>query len=141
VRNNDLVLFTPVRGAAVDYYLRRLGYGRREGSCANPATGRTFRCAVLPYDDQGLIWDFDHVDRVAYSPETARADLRELLGALDSPGNAVWLERRAEPGVRWARAHQMILSELAHRGFRPAATPAPLRRLEVGAFRRGSPGG
>ena len=118
----DLIVLTPWRGISVNYYLRRLGYRRFHEVCENPETGRAFLCAIVPSSDESMVLDFDHMDRVAFSLEAARADLRTLLARIDPTRHSVWVERRSGPGD-WLVVSRMISEELARAGFRRSPHP------------------
>jgi uncharacterized membrane protein len=137
VNHGDLVLLGAWRAMTVNYYLRRLGYERRNGRCENPSTRRIFQCRGLPSESSELGADVDHADRVGFSLEAVREDLREYLEDLGRSGGAVWLERRPDRESAWRALHAMVLEELSRSGYRPARTPGRLRSLGVLRYTRG----
>jgi 4-amino-4-deoxy-L-arabinose transferase-like glycosyltransferase len=136
VGRGDLVLFSHWRGKSVHYYLRRLGWTRRGSRCEHAQTGRSFGCANLSFDDQTTVLDLDQLDRIGYSLEIARADLRALLEPLDPSANDVWLERRQGPPA-WRRLVGVLGEELARAGFHPAPSTPQLRQLRISRFAGG----
>jgi 4-amino-4-deoxy-L-arabinose transferase-like glycosyltransferase len=135
----DLIVLTPWRGISVNYYLRRLGYRRVHEACENPETGRAFLCAIVPSSDASMVLDFDHMDRVAFSLEVARADLRTLLARIDPARHSVWVERRSGPG-HWLVVSRMISEELARAGFRRSPHPGVPAGLRFWRFEGSGPG-
>ncbi len=134
VGTGDLVLLSPWRGIPVSYYLRQLGYRRRDQICANSDTGHAFLCARVSADDESMVLDFDHLDRVAFSLEATRSDLRALAARVE-PGQHVWVEQRKAP-TGWLSVTRMIAQELEREGFRPGKTPPALDRLRFRRYER-----
>jgi len=134
LRDGDVVFFTPGRGMSVSYYLGRLGYRREGWSCENAATGRRFVCANVPFDDEGMVLDLDHLDRVAFSPEVLRSDARAAMSRADPARNSVWIERRVGPPA-WLAAEAIIADEAGRAGFERGTAPAALRNLRLWVYR------
>ncbi len=135
VETGDLVLLSPWRGIPVSYYLRQLGYRRRDQVCENPGTGHSFLCARISADDESMVLDFDHMDRVAFSIEATRADVRALVARMEPGRHAVWVEQRRGP-AGWLSVTRVVAEELAREGFRPVETPPALDRMRLRRYER-----
>jgi 4-amino-4-deoxy-L-arabinose transferase-like glycosyltransferase len=128
VGNGDLVVLSAWRGIPAHYYLRRLGYRRSGENCEKRDSDRAFLCPRVSANDESIVLDFDHLDRIAFSPEKARADLREMIARVGSGPHAVWAEQRRGP-AGWLVWTQMASEELARAGFGPRVSGTPLERL------------
>ena len=123
VKNGDVVVFTRLRGLPVLYYLHRLGYQWKEGSCENRATGRRFACRAFPREAEEDPRFYDP-DRVLNSSEEARKDVQDFMTTL-GPARAFWVAFHSSNfsmgRLEVPTPDSLLVEELERLGFYPTS--------------------
>lgn len=110
VTNGEAVALQANRGLAPLYYLQERGYQWANGSFTNLRTAGHFVCRIFPSEVYELLFDIDHPNRVLYSDEVVRHDLREMISQLESSTKVVWV-------LFQMPLHKILLEELTRLGF------------------------
>jgi hypothetical protein len=139
VGNDDLVVFTGLRGLPVVYYLSRLGYQWTDGKCRAATTGRQFGCRMFPRETEHAPGGYN-VDRVLHAPEAIRDDLEEFLHDLPQPGGVVWvvfnIVRFSQGRLEVSEPDVLLVNELKGMGFLVPANANRYGTLGVLPFMR-----
>ena len=141
VEDDDVVVFTGLRGFPILYYLGRLGYRWEDGYCQDPAVGRRLTCRMYPREWEQKLRGMA-LNRTVSLEERAREDVQEFLRALPPHRGTVWVV--FDSGVLYPdgrillpEVDALLVKEFRQAGLRALPIPGPFVMLR---FRRSSDG-
>ena len=133
VNNNDLVVFTDLRGLPILYQMNRLGYRWEGGVCENRALARRFSCRMYPRETELTPGAYDPT-RVLSAPQTVRDEVADLLLTVPPPTGRVHVVlgkfARANGRLAATKIDSLLLDQLQRQGFRPADANVELGIIE-----------
>ncbi len=113
-RNEDVVVFTGLRGLTTLYYLNRLGYTWQDGFCRNPS-GRSFYCRMYPRATE-LTPAASDIGNTEGSREIARAEVEDYLAHFDSSSGVFWVVLAGSTTL--SNSDRYLFEELLDRGLK-----------------------
>jgi 4-amino-4-deoxy-L-arabinose transferase-like glycosyltransferase len=130
----DVVVFTGLRGAAVQYQLGRLGYTCQNGRCSNPAGSHSFSLRFFPRETEETPAVL-RVRRVSGSPQAVADDVEDFLDGLRGPSGSVhvFFGKFATSGGRLAVGplDVTLLEALQRQGFSSVEGDSRLGRMTL----------
>jgi len=120
VYNDDVVVFTDLRGLPVLYYLNRRGYVWNGRRCTHTTTDRQFGCRMFPVETERTPGIY-RPERVLQSSVAARDDLQDFLLDLPGPDGVLWVvfsrSTFAQGHLTLPEPDRFLALELKHAGF------------------------
>jgi hypothetical protein len=137
VSNNDVVVFTGVRGQLLLYYLGRLGYRWESGICRNDIMSRRFYCRFIPRENERT--QLVMVRPAGSSLQPLVDELAAVTGDLSPSTGTLWLVFQSlgsmHPGVVRLDPDERLIEGVGTLGYRMVPE---LSRAGIYAFHRPS---